>query len=1000
MINKDLNQMIDGADVASVEQPISTDLSPAEDSVFTGENIQVAGLGKIGEKIIEKTIGGATKKVIQRETKPVVKKVIEKTPAQQVKELAVGAERKGISTQTEAKKAGKVQQLMNEEPQISVEDLQKTVDEVKPKIESTQERINQLQTDVDNNIPGAKEELAKAKSELKPSEDKQFNLPLISENNDLQAVVDAVTQQAGIKTQNITFDDIVASAKAAGMDDTFISKLTDGSITVNPTNTYRALEAQRASADHLETLLRKFKENPEQVTPEMELEAMQTISFNSLIQRSVKNYQTNVAQSLAVMRIPRAGVISLEDATNGLMSKKDLMKFADAFLTEKDAAKRAALIDSTAKTGWRDKTFSVFVNNILSRPSTHIKNSLSNMIMMPIRGTEKSVASVIGTARRAMGIGEDDQYFLSETYSSLSATWQAIKDGLEMGKFAAKEGYSSTMDDASKIDLAKARTEIFDYEADSPLAGFWKSANFVATLPGRSLLTADEFFKGMSYRYELERTATREGIKAYENAIETGTKADADKAFESAVQNIYDNPPDELIGAAQEATFTKPLDGFAKKVQNVINDDSYAGFLARTQIPFVTTPINLNLQVLERTPLAALSKRIRADIAKGGKEGDLALAKISMGTGVGMLFSSYAADGKITGAGPADKGQREALIRQGWQPYSMVYDASGMTEEQRKSFATMPVDVRYGTGDYAGKVFISYQGMEPVGAFMAMAANYNEYGRYENDNSKINAAAAGLAYGFYDYMMSSPFLQGLSNISSALGVGPQSNQDQTMKMFDELGKSLVTFAGKTVVPLSGLVTSVREHTDPYRRDYKIDPNAESILPAGVREGINELMNSTPGLSDKLPPKLNLWGEPVEYQYSWSPIRMSQGKQTEADQVIIQTGVKVKMPTRKLSQQFEKGLSVEVDLNTQEYNEMLRIANDPSGIDLQNQIVNVSKDISGLPLYQQQSIIGNIISQSFSKAKKVLLSNSEYSADIQDRIQQRADIIREVGQGAK
>lgn len=973
MINKDLNEMISSADIPVSDTSIPTEIEQPEQPVFTGERIDVAGLGRIGKKIIEKTIGGSTGKVIQREIKPKPVKIIEKTPSEQVKEMAIGAERKGIATQPEAKKAGKIQQKMNEEPQISVENLQKTVDEVKPQIEAT-----------------PPEQLTTAK--------KEFNLPLISEDNNLQAVVDSVAQQAGIKTENITFNDVVASAKSAGMDDTFISKLTDGSITVNPTNTYRALEAQRSSAQHLETLLRSFKDAPEKVTPEMELEAMQTISFHSLIQRSVKNYQTNVAQSLAVMRIPRTGVISLEDATDGLMSKKDLMKFADAFLSETDAAKRAKLIDSTASTGWRDKTFSVFVNNILSRPSTHIKNAISNSIMMPIRGAEKTIAAGIGTARRALGLGTDEQYFFSETYSSLSATWQALKDGLEMAKFAAKEGYSSTMDDASKIDLVKARTEIFDYQADSPLAGFWKTANFVSTLPGRSLVTADEFFKGMSYRYELERTATRDGIKAYDEAINAG--ADANKAFDTAVQNVYDNPPDELIDLAKEGAFQKPLDGIVKKVQNVINDDSYVGFLARTQIPFVTTPVNLQLQVLERTPLALLSKRIRADIAKGGKEGDLALAKISMGTGAGMLFSSYAADGKITGAGPADKGQRDALVRQGWQPYSMVFDGSNMTEEQRKSFATMPVDVRYGTGDYAGKVFVSYQGMEPVGAFMAMAANYVDYGKYENDNSKIDAASAALQYSFYDYMMSSPFLQGLSNISSSLGIGPMSSQDQSLKAFDELGKSLTEFAGKTVVPLSGLVTSVREKTDPYQREYKIDPNADTILPMGVREGINSFINSTPGLSDTLPPKLNLWGEPVEYQYSWAPIRMSKGKQTEADQIIIQTGTKVKMPTRKISQEVEKGLSVEVDLSPVEYNELLRIANDPAGINMQGNIVELSKDIYNLPLYSQQQFISHIISESLSKAKKQLLVNSEFSSDIQDRIKERADIIREVGQGAK
>lgn len=974
MINQDLENMISNAGVLPNSTDAISQIEQPDQSMFAEDTEQVAGIGGV----ITDIAGGVIKKVLTKEVKQVPKKKPQKTPSEQVKEMAVGAERAGVATETEAKKAGKIQQKMDEEPQISVQELQKTVDEVKPKIEVA------------------------APEDLKP-ENVEFNLPLLGEDKDLQSIVNAVTQQAGIKTENITFDDVITSAKNAGMDDTFISKLTDGTLTVNPKNTYMALEAQRTSAGHLEKLLRDFTENPGTFTPEKEMEAMQTIAFHSLLQRSVKNYQTNVAQSLAVMRIPRTGIISLEDSTEGLMSRKDLMKFAQAFLHETDAAKRAKLIDSTASSGWRDKTFSVFVNNILSRPSTHLKNAVSNFVFMPIRGIEKTIAAGIGTARRAAGIGSEEQYFLSETYSSIAATRQALKDGLEMAKFAAKQGYSSTMDDATKIDLVKARTEIFDYQADSPLAGFWKAANFISTLPGRSLLTADEFFKGMNYRYELERYATREGIKAYEQALETGGKKEAELAFDKAVQAAYDNPSDELLVAAQEATFTKPLEGIAKKAQNVINDDSYMGFLLRTQIPFVTTPVNLSLQMLERTPLAPLTARVRADLAKGGKEADLALAKIGMGTGAAMLFTSYAEDGKLTGAGPADKGQRDALLRQGWQPYSMVYDGTNMTEEQRASFAELPVDVRYGTGDYEGKIFISYQGMEPVGAFLAMAANYNDFGRYRNDMADMSVmekSAAALQYAFYDYMMSTPFLQGLSNISSALGIGPMSKQDESMKLFDELTKSLVNFSGKTVVPLSGLVTSFREKTDPYRREYKIDPNAESMLPDGVRQGINELINSTPGLSDTLPPKLNIWGEPVQYEYSWSPIRMTEGKQTEADQIIIQTGTKVKMPTRKISQQVENKLSVEIDLSPEEYNELLIIANDPAGIDMQNQLIKTAKDNLNLPLYTQQSIISNIISESFSKAREQLLFNSEYSDDIQYRIQERADLIREVGQGAK
>ena len=983
MINQDINANIDQLTGATADASPITDQSlplTETDSVFTGESEQVAGGLNIGKKIVKKVleksadvIGGSTGKTITREVQPTTIKPKAKTATEQVKEMAVGAEKSGLGTKTEATKAGKIQQKVNQEPQVTVDELQTQVDKNVKVLEST--------------LP--EDSIAKKQP---------FNLPLISDQTDLQAIVKSVAETSNIKTENITFEDVVASAKSAGMDDTFITKLTDGSLTVNPQNTYMALEAQKSSANHLEELLTKFRDNPSAVTPADELEAMQTISFHSLIQRSVKGYQTNVAQSLAVMRIPREGFVNLEEATSGLMTGSDLRRFADAFLSQKDAAKRAALIDATAVGGWKDKAFSVFVNNILSRPSTHVKNALSNIVMLPIRMSERMGAAGIANFRKNLGGEVTEQYYYSEIFSGLAGTGQAIKDGWNMAKFAAREGYSSTLDDANKIGLAKARTEIFDYNADSQLAGFFKATNFIATLPGRSLLTADEFFKGMNFRFEQEAMATRNGIKAYDDAIKAGsTSAEAEKLYENAAQSVYDNPPGELQTLAQEATFTKPLDGWAKKAQELINDDSAVGFMARLQVPFVTTPVNLNLQVLERTPLAPISKKVRADIAKGGKEADLALAKIGMGTSAGMMLSSYAADGNLTGAGPADKGQRDALLRQGWQPYSLVFNFSDMTETQKAEFAKLPVDVRYGTGDYSGKVYVSYQGMEPIGAFMAMAANYHEYVKYENDNSKINAMRAGLAYGFYDYMMDSPFLKGISDISSALGMTYRSNQDDAVKLMDTLGQSLVNFAGRTVVPLSGMVASIREKTDPYQREYKIDPNAESSLPVGIRQGINDVLNTVPGLSSTLPLKLNLWGEPVEYEYSWSPIRMKAGKQNEADQVIIQTGTKVKMPARNLSHEMEKGLSVTVDLSPQEYNEMLQIANDPAGLNLQGNLVAFADEIKTLPLYRQQGMISDFTQEVFSKARKVLYANSP---EIQSRIQERADIIRDVGQGAK
>lgn len=973
MINQDLNAKIDQmvetptADMPTPEfdQPTQP-LPDTEDSIFTGEEIQTAGLGGALKGILK----GGAKEAVKRKPQPRVLKPKAKTATEQVKEMATAAETSGLGTKEEALKAGKLQQKINQEPTVTPEQLQQSIDQNIQKIE------------------------ASAPEELKPPK-QAFNLPLISDSVDLQAAVKSVAETAGIKTQNITFDDVVASAKAAGMDEKFISELTEGKLSVNPENTYLALEAQKASADHLTELMRKINDSPADVTPADELEAAQTIAFHSLLQRQIKNYQTNVAQSLAVMRIPRQGFVDLSEATGGLTNSSDLRRFAKMYMTEGlSAADKAKMIDSAATATFGQKLISVWINGILSRPSTHLKNAVSNFLQIPIRMTERAGAASINNLRRVLGVENEEQYYLTEIYSMLAGFNQAVKDGASMARFAFKEGYSATMDDANKIALTKARSEIFDYTADNQFANIFKSLNFIATLPGRSLLTADEFFKGMNYRFELEALATRNGIKAFDDATAAGQ--DGAKAFDDAVNSVYANPPEELLTLSQEATFTKPMEGIVKKAQDIVNSPTPIGYALKVNLPFISTPINLNLQVLERTPLALLSKRIRADIAAGGKAGDLATAKIGIGSAFGLTMANYAADGRLTGAGPADKGQVEALKRQGWQPFSIVLDFDNITEEQRQTLSSLPTNVQYGSGDYAGKVFVSYQGMEPIGAFLAMASNYADYVKYEDDNSKINTQAAALAYGFYDYMMDSPFLQGLSNIMSTFDGRYGSDQDKTIALFDKLQSSFVRFAGQAVTPLSGFVTSGREKIDPYQREYKVDPNYQGVLPAGVVQGINDVINRTPGLSERLPLKLNLWGEPVQYEYTWSPIRMKKGKMSEADQIIIQSGTKVGMPDKNITKSVEKGLSVSVPLSQEEYNEMLRIANEPP-FSLQDRIVELGADISELPLYKQQSIIKSVIEETFSGARDVLYSQSP---EIQQRIQDRADIIREKGLGAK
>lgn len=50
---------------------------------------------------------------------------------------------------------------------------------------------------------------------------------------------------------------------------------------------------------------------------------------------------------------------------------------------------------------------------------------------------------------------------------------------------------------------------------------------------------------------------------------------------------------------------------------------------------------------------------------------DLALVRMTLGTGLGALVLSLAGEGKITGGGPLDENNWRLKEADGWQPYSI-----------------------------------------------------------------------------------------------------------------------------------------------------------------------------------------------------------------------------------------------------------------------------------------------------------------------------------------
>ena len=685
----------------------------------------------------------------------------------------------------------------------------------------------------------------------------------------------------------------------------------------------------------------------------------------------------------------------------------NITRFAQAFIELKDPMARADMIRKSAQGNAWEKLYTVYVNGLLSRPTTHIKNALSNTVFLPWRMTERVAASGIGALRRAAGFGSTDAYRFAETPAMLASTSVAIKNGFALAGHAWKTGVPKGWKDPAKIARQQSRMELFNYKADGSLLGAGvKALNYVTTLPGRSLMTADEFFKGINYTQELAAETARLQINTFEEAIKAGkTTEEAMVAGDSAVANFLAEPPDYVAQLAEKGTFTQKLEGLGGELQKSAQANTALGFAVRTQIPFIATPLNIMAETISRTPLGAFSKGLWTGIAKGGtKESDMAMAKVGLGSAAMYGFSNMATDGNLTGSGPGERGTRDAMIRQGWQPYSFVLNFSNIDDDVKQALSKIPTSVRYGTGDYAGKVFVSYQGLEPVGALMAMSADYVDYAKYEGDNSRINEVAGGLAFGFANYMMESPFLQGVSNVQQIFGevFAASNDKGRFINGIDNIAKTFAEVSSKSVMPLSGALTSVKEKIDPLQRDYQADPN----LPAGLKglmDGFNKIRGNLPGLSEGLPPKLNIWSEPSSYEYAYAPWRMKEGKQRPVDQAMIQLNANVSMPSREISAKDPStGISTFAKLTTEEYNEVLRIANEEFGLEdsVMTVIEAIELDAGNGDLIRYQQAVKKVFTDTFSAAKDKLLGDSQYSDAIQKRISDRAEQLKQFGQGAR
>lgn len=756
-----------------------------------------------------------------------------------------------------------------------------------------------------------------------------FNLDRITGPADVKAAIDR-TAQLFTTPSKVTFAEVQQQAQAAGIDEKFIARVMnrgEGGELLNGKDMLNALRLLTASGAELDRLARAVVVPT--ATDLEKLKFRQQLAFHGALAKQVKGIQTDVARTLAVFRIPRdAGDVAAGEAVRRVLDEyggeSSVRDLATKYLSLSNQGARNKLAEAGMVARVTDAFLAQFINGLLSSPKTHMVNVASNGVFGGMQIVERQLAALIGSARVRLPGADPERAAMGEAVAMTTGALRGFLDGWSIAGRAFRENMP-IQDIASRVEIARGdRLNPISAEAFNLTGPIGKAVDLygkVVTLPSRAMLAEDEFFKAVGYRMELHAQAYRQGAAMYDDLIGQGaTPAAAKQQVVNFVANFIDNPPPtvkaDAASFARTMTFQRDLESpLLKSVQSTLAMSP----ASKVIFPFFRTPVNIALEVIQRSPLAPLSAQAREDFMAGGARRDLAVAKFTLGSLAMATASSYALDGRITGSGPSKPELRQALERQGWQAYSFVFNAGELSPEsvaQLQKVGAVKV-----TPD---KVYVSYERFDPLSPLLAMAADMTQHALTADDGAGVDELAAGAALAFYGYMGDQPFFTGFAKIARVF----QSMYDEPEERMGALMQGLTDTYGQVlldgVLPYSALRGSIERYVNPDASNSMVDEFDPALSPAvrGWYQALQRFKGRTPGMSDDVEPSLDLFGRVRDQGEGqpWElvlPIKISRGKLSPADQVLIDAGMPLKMPPKKMEG---------VPLSARQYNRFITLLN--------------------------------------------------------------------------
>ena len=530
---------------------------------------------------------------------------------------------------------------------------------------------------------------------------------------------------------------------------------------------------------------------------------------------------------------------------------------------------------------------------LLTNPVTFIRNLTGNSMAVMSNLVERPLAGTVDFMRASV-TGTPQERLIGEAAANSYGMWSGIKTGAR---------------DAVDVILNERSMKGFGSEFATQGGAIPGALGKAVRLPFRSLDGTDTFFKTILGHGELNRLA-------YRQAAEEGLTG---VARAKRIEQIMAAPTDEMLDAAinisREFTYQDKLGGAMGKVQQVINQKDSVGAVSKFIIPFFRTPVNVAKFAIERTPiLSELTKRgvfRTAFLNSGASKGEVADAIARNLVGTAALGSAavalHANEGRITGAPPKDKVERENLYGTGWRPYSIKI----------------------------GDSYVSYRGFEPMASWLAGVSDMAKDIR-TNPDADYSARGKKLVEGVTKNFLDQPFLTNLRDVLDALD-NPMGGKV----------KSLANSQLSSLVPQG--VAAITRSKDRVIRD------PETV--------VESMMAKMPYLSERVRPKLSRFGEPIQRTTYWFGLTdkpLETASPVEKELLSLSVPKAVGMPDNHMSGRA---------LSKDEYNELLTRAG--GGIKGWVEAVLAQPQYRNTPMEQRTSIIKSVVEQFRADAASIV-----------------------------